>query len=219
MKNLIFTDEEITLAKRFHNYLELYPDNSLADFYESCNVEESVQISLLKMLDLSTRIYGTGEISTSDVYTFRNHPENVKRTKDYSQVCVFEVPNNIIDELELDVNDIEDVTSLLDQIVTQELKARFKYLEAFNDKPTWCRGGHLQDFNSSYILFAIHKDDMDYFAQHRFDYNLSWLEDRTSKNNQYYDRKYYPERVLAYRTWCGDVSDEMVQKVRERHQL
>ncbi len=157
------------------------------------------------------------ELYSKDNYSFRNNPENVTRTENYSQVCVFEIPDPVIKDLELDTNDSEDIKSLLEAIVLDDLGTRFKYLEIFNNKPIWCRGNHRQDHNGSYILFAIHKDDMEKFAQARFKYNLSWLEDRTSLNNNYYDRNYYPERVLSYRTWCGDISPEMVDKVKARY--
>lgn len=212
-----YTEEQINLSKKFQWFLDKNPEGSLADFYKLHEIIEGDQMSLLTMMDLNTKMFKTGEIETKDIYSFRNHPENQERSKDYSQVCVFEIVNPTIKELELDVYDKEDVEDILNAIVMDELKTRFKFLEVFSESPIWCSGGHKQDHKGSYILFAIHNDDIEYFAQARFKYNLSWLEDRTSKNNDYYSRNYYPERVLAYRTWCGDISDEMVEKVKERY--
>ncbi len=156
-----------------------------------------------------------------DDYSFRNVFGNIVRTEDFSQVCVFEIPT------QLEYVSDEEFQEFIEEIVGIDLDTRFQFLEVFRNIPntnvcSCCQDKAKDDSTHSHIhpniLFAIHNDDMKAFAtkKHKLQLPIRWLEDNTSLNNGYYQKNFYPERVLGYRTWCGDVKPEMVQSIIDR---
>jgi len=96
----------------------------------------------------------------------------------YSQVCAWENPCVTTEQCVVDY-------------FSKNLNSRVKYLETLNN---------------GIILFAIHKDDINYFAHKRFDHGIiRWIEDAMNDRNN--TANIYPLYCKRYMTWepYGDV--------------
>lgn len=126
--------------------------------------------------------------------------ENVKKNKEYSQVCVW--PGVLLEE--------KDVADFEEQFLKQ-LDTRIQYLETIKTKPDQNESGSIIEGTGgrSDVFFAVHDADIRKFAILRLEFNIHWLEDILAPIN--YRSPIYPERVRDYQTWPlnaeGDIID------------
>ena len=113
-----------------------------------------------------------------------NRKENVKRHKDYTQVCVWEGTTL----------DGESEQEMVDWFMEQGFRVQF--LEIIMTKPD---RRDKKSGGRSDVFLAVHKDDVGKFSIPRLQMGIRWIEDVLSKNN--YRDPIYPNRVFDYKTW------------------
>jgi len=143
-------------------------------------------------------------------YTFKNNPENVARTEEFSQVVVYKMSAQKLEEyLELTRKPItEELIKDCLKMLLEHIDPRMDYqiLEVLNGLPVWCNEGHKQDGLGVYVLFAVRPDNIsDAFAMQKKAYDMAWIEDLMSDCMYYSERKFFPERCFDYLTWDAEV--------------
>lgn len=115
---------------------------------------------------------------------------NVQRSADYRQVCVW--PGTIVEPHE--IKDFEE-------FFLTEMNVRVVYLESIATEPDYDDLGN--DINGTGgrhdVFFAVHNEDVGSFAVPRLMMGIRWIEDVLSPNNYHCD--IYPQRVHEYKTW------------------
>tara|TARA_Y100000593_G_C4274752_1_gene319433 strand:- start:660 stop:1016 length:357 start_codon:yes stop_codon:yes gene_type:complete len=116
---------------------------------------------------------------------------NIKRDKNYSQVCVW--PGTILpeDQIEKFVNYFADNGY------------RIQYLETVITEPDRNELGIIENETGGRhdVFFAIHNDDISKFAIPRLQMGIRWIEDVLDNEARETEYSIYPERVKEYRTW------------------
>jgi len=113
--------------------------------------------------------------------------ENVQRTEDYKQVCVW--PGVLIN------NDVNGFTDFM----KQHCNVRVVYLEEIKTAPDMHNGCPVAGTGGrNDVLFAVHNDDVGYFAIPRLTMGVRWVEDVLDNEE---DHSIYPAHIKEYRTW------------------
>jgi len=115
--------------------------------------------------------------------------ENIKRKKDFVQVCVWTACVVGVDKVDEFV-----------ELMSNHFGVRVQYLEEIKTGPDTVDGTIVPETgNRNDLFFAVHKDDINKFAIKRMEVGIRWIEDVLSINN--YRCAIYPERVHDYKSW------------------
>ena len=116
---------------------------------------------------------------------------NVKRNKNYNQVCVW--PGTLLPE--------EQIEQFVNHF--SENGFRVQHLETIETSPDHDDSGFPVEGTGgrSDILFAIHDEDVMKFAIPRLRMGIRWIEDVLDNESRMTEHSIYPERIKDYRTW------------------
>tara|TARA_B100000900_G_C20576198_1_gene715427 strand:- start:882 stop:1238 length:357 start_codon:yes stop_codon:yes gene_type:complete len=116
---------------------------------------------------------------------------NIKRNKNYNQVCVW--PGTILPETH--------IAKFVNHF--KENGFRIQHLETLRTFPDHDDKGKLIEGTGgrSDVLFAIHDEDVMKFAIPRMQMGIRWIEDVLDNEPRVAEHSIYPERIKDYRTW------------------
>lgn len=116
--------------------------------------------------------------------------KNVKRPKEYSQVCVW--PGTIVTK--------EKIQDFVKFMADKFDGVRVMYLEEIKTGPDTKNGEPVEGTGGrTDLFFAVHNDDIMKFSIPRLLSGIQWIEDTLAVGN--YTSRIYPERVFKYCTW------------------
>jgi hypothetical protein len=115
--------------------------------------------------------------------------ENVKRNKNYTQVCVWEACVVGVDKAKEFIEFMKD-----------NFGVRVQYLEEIKTLPDTRNGVNIPETGDrNDLFFAVHCDDIGKFAIPRLTVGIRWIEDVLASDN--YTSVLYPSRVFEYKCW------------------
>ena len=116
---------------------------------------------------------------------------NVKRNKNFNQVCVW--PGTLLPE-----DQVEQFVRYFSDNGFRE--QHLETIKTSPDRDDW--GASVEGTGGrSDVFFAIHDEDIIKFAIHRLQMGIRWIEDVLDNEARETDYSVYPLRVEEYRTW------------------